>query len=160
MRNYSFRRLTPEDLPLMRRWLQTAHVRAWWPDTDRQLALMKNDMDNPELDMMVVSLIQHPFAYIHDHHARAFDLPQFADLPHGARVIDQFVGDPDFIGQGHAVGFIEARVRDLRRHFPMVAAAAQTTDTRTLAIYRQAGFMKRRMVPTRDGRLVQVMTHL
>jgi len=160
MRNYVFRKLTPDTLPLMRRWLQTAHVRVWWPNAERQLALMEQDMDNPAIDMQVVMLIDHPFAYIHDHEARAFNLPQFADLPQGARVISTFVGDTDFLGQGHSVGYIEARIRDLRRHYPMVAVGPNTTDTRSISIFTKAGFHKRRLAPTRDGRLVQVMTHL
>ena len=160
MRNYNFRRLEPGDLPLMRRWLETAHVKVWWPDPERQVALMTQDMNNPQIDMMVVQLIDHPFAYIHDHDARAFDLPQFSDLPQGARAMATFVGDPDFLGQGHSAGFIEARVQDLRRQYPMVAVCPNTTDTRSISVFRQAGFAKRRLAPTRDGRLVQVMTHL
>lgn len=160
MRNYTFRRLTQADLPLVSRWLKTAHVRVWWPDAERQVALMEQDMENPAIDMQIVSLIQHPFAYVHDHDARAFDLPQYADLPQGTRVMATFVGDPDFLGQGHSVGFIDARVRDLRRHYPMVAVGPNTTDTRSISIFSQAGFTKRRLATTRDGRLVQVMTHL
>ncbi len=160
MRNYSFRRLKRDDLPLMRRWLTAAHVRVWWPDPERQIALMEQDMDNPHIDMQVVQLINHPFAYIHDHDARAFDLPQFADLPQGARALATFVGETDFLGQGHSVGYIGARIEDLLRHFPMVAVGPNTTDTRSISIFRQAGFLNRRLAPTRDGRLVQVMTHL
>ena len=160
MRNYTFRPLTEADLPLMRRWLQAAHVKVWWPDADKQTALMEKDMDNAAIDMRVVSLINHPFAYIHDHDARAFPLPQYADLPHGARVMATFVGDNDFMGQGHSVGYIDAHVRTLRVKYPMVAAGVGTTDTRTISIYRQAGFKNRRLATTGEGRLVQVMTHL
>ncbi len=159
MRNYSFRRLTEADLPLMRRWLMTAHVRTWWPDADKQIALMEQDMNNPELDMWVVALIDRPFAYLHDHDKNSFGMPQYTDLPQGTRVMSTFVGDADFQGQGHSVGFIEAHVRNLRRRFPMVAVGPNTTDTRGISVYRQAGFMNRRLASTRDGRLVQVMTH-
>ena len=130
MRNYSFRPLTEADLPLMRRWLDTAHVKAWWPDADKQIALMQQDMDNAEIRMWVVSLIDHPFAYIHDHDSRAFGMPQYADLPQGTRVMATFVGDRDFMGQGHSVGYIDARVRDLRRTYPLVAVGPNPTDTR------------------------------
>lgn len=160
MRNYTFRKLTEADLPLMRRWLASAHVRAWWPDADKQIALMQQDMDNSQIDMCVVSLIDRPFAYLHDHDAQTFGMPQYADLPRGTRVLSTFVGDTDFLGQGHSAGYIDARVRDLRIKYPMVAVGPNTTDTRTISIYTQAGFKKRRLAGTRDGRLVQVMTHL
>ncbi|MDX8348165.1 MULTISPECIES: GNAT family N-acetyltransferase [unclassified Cognatiyoonia] len=160
MRNYSFRKLTPDDLPLMQRWLQASQVRVWWPNVDKQIALMQQDMENPEINMLVVSLINHPFAYIHDHDARSFGMPQYADLPPGTRVIATFVGDTDFMGQGHSAGYIDARLRDLRLRYPMVAVGPNTTDTRAIGIYSQAGFHKRRLASTRDGKLVQVMTHL
>lgn len=160
MRNYTFRPLTEADLPLMRRWLETAHVKVWWPDADKQIALIEKYMDDPNINMQVVSLIDRPFAYIHDHDARAFGMTQYADLPHGARVMATFVGDNDFMGQWHSVGYIEAYVNSIRVKYPIVAVGPGTTDTRTISIYRQARFMNRRLATTSEGRLVQVMTHL
>ena len=160
MRNYSFRRLVPDDLPLMQRWLQTSHVKVWWPNAEKQIALMQQDMNNSDINMLVVSLINRPFAYIHDHDARSFGMPQYADLPPGTRVIATFVGDTDFMGQGHSAGYIDARLRDLRLRYPMVAVGPNTTDTRTIGIYAQAGFHTRRLDSTRAGKLVQEMTNL
>lgn len=160
MRNYTFRRLREADLPLMRRWLDLPHVKTWWPHGDQQIELMRQDMDNPDINMLVVQLINHPFAYVHDHDARTFGMPEFSDLPHGARVLATFVGDHDFMGQGHATGYVDARVRELRKSFPMVATGVDTGDTRSLGVFGHAGFMRRRLATTRDGRLVQVMTHL
>lgn len=159
MRNYSFRKLTREDLPLMARWLQASHVRVWLPDADKQIALMKQDMDNPNINMQVVCLIAHPFAYIHDHDARTFGMPQYADLPMGSRVLSTFVGDSDFMGQGHSTGYVDAHIRSLRMKHPLVAVGPNTTDTRAIGVFALAGFRKRRLASTRDGKLVQVMTH-
>lgn len=144
---------------MMARWVQAPHVRAWLPDPDKQVALMKQDMENPKITMQVVSLGARPFAYIHDHDARTFGMPQYADLPMGSRVISTFVGDNEFMGQGHSTGYIEARLRALRMNSPLVAVGPNTTDTRTIGIYANAGFRKRRLASTSDGRLVQVMTH-
>ena len=160
MRNFVFRKIKTTDLPLMRRWLEAPHVRAWWPDADERISLMLEDMDDPKINMMLVYLIDHPFAYIHDYDAGAYGQPQFADLPTGARVMDSFVGDANFMGQGHASAYISARVRDLRAHYPMVAVCPNTKDTHAINIYNQAGFRKRRLVAARSGRLVQVMTHI
>lgn len=159
MRNYRFRRLTPDDLPLMRQWLRMPHVRVWWGDVERNIALMMQDMESEDINMQVVELIDRPFAYLHHHDARAFAMPQFADLSLGTRAMNTFVGDPDFMGQGHAVGYVGACVNDLRIQYPMVAAAPNSTDARLIGIYAQAGFRKRRLASTRDGKLVQVMTH-
>jgi aminoglycoside 6'-N-acetyltransferase len=160
MRNFTFRRLTTADLPLMQRWLEAPHVRAWWPDAERHVAMMLDDLNSPAVHMHVVCLINHPFAYVVDYDAKAYGQPQYADLPPGARAMDSFVGDSAFMGQGHASGYIGARVRDLRLHHPMIAVGPNTKDTHAINIYNQAGFMKRRLAAARDGRLIQVMTHL
>ncbi len=160
MRNFTFRKLTSADLPLMQHWLEAPHVKAWWPDAERQVGMMLDDIENPTINMQVVCLIDHPFAYIHDYDARKFGQFQYADLPPGARVMDSFVGDSDFMGQGHAAACISARVRDLRLHHPMIAVGPNTKDIHAISIYTQAGFLKRRLAAARDGRLVQVMTHL
>ncbi|WP_296427956.1 GNAT family N-acetyltransferase [Yoonia sp.] len=160
MRNYTFRPLTPDDLPTIRHWLQAAHVRVWWGDPDRNIALMQQDMDNPKIDMWMVELVNRPFAYMHDHDVHAFATTHYADLPQGTRAIETFVGHSDNLGQGHAVGYVDARLRDLRRRYMTVAAAPQSTDSRTIGIYAQTGFRKRRLAPSRDGKLVQVMTYI
>lgn len=159
MRNYTFRRLTEADLPLVRQWLDMAHVRVWWPDAEKQIALMQQDMDNSQIDMWLVEMMGQPFGYLHDHDAQSFGMPQYADLPRGTRVISTFVGDAAFVGPGYSVGYISARVRDLRIKHTMIAAGPNATDTRSVSIYSQAGFKKRRLAPTRDARLLQIMTH-
>ncbi|MEO1639702.1 MAG: GNAT family N-acetyltransferase [Pseudomonadota bacterium] len=160
MRNYTFRTLTKADLPLMQRWLSTAHVKVWWPDAEAQVARMERDMNSQKIAMFVVCLIKQPFAYLHDHDARAFDMPEFSDLPTGARVMSTFVGDKDFMGQGHSVGYIDAWVREIRLRYPMVATAPNTTNTREISVFRKAGFQNRRLASNRKGQLLQVMTHL
>lgn len=159
MRNYDFRPLTPDDLPLMRRWLALPHVRVWWGDIDRNIALMKQDMDNPEISLQVVTMAGRPFAYLHHHDVRTFSMLQFADLSYGTRAISTFVGDAEFLGPGYAAGYIGDCVDDLRLRYPMAAVAPNSTDARQISIYTQAGFRKRRLASTRDGKLVQVMTH-
>ena len=160
MRNFTFRKLTAADLPLVRSWLDEAHVRAWWPDAQRQVSLMLDDLQSDTINMTMVGLIDHPFAYIQDYNAKIYGQPQFADLPPGARVLETFVCDVSFMGQGHSSGYIDAHLRDLRQRYPMVAVGPNTKDTHAISIYTQAGFKKRRLVAARDGRLVQVMTHL
>lgn len=160
MRNFTFRKLRTADLPLMQRWLEAPHVKVWWPGTEERLTAMLEDIEDPKITMLMVSLIDHPFAYIHDYDARAYGQPQFADLPGRSRVMDSFVGDPGFMGQGHAAAYIEARVRMLRVNYPMIAVGPNAKDMHAISVYSHAGFRKRRLAAARDGRLVEVMTHI
>ena len=160
MRNFVFRKLTREDLPLLRSWLNAPHVKAWWPDAETRIGAMLNDLYSAAINMQLVCLINHPFAYIQDFDARAYGQSEFIDLPARARVLETFIGDANFMGQGHASGYLDARVRELRMHYPVVAVGPNTKDTHAIHIYNQAGFQKRRLCAARDGRLIQVMTHL
>ena len=160
MRNYDFRKFTTQDVGLLRRWLGMAHVRAWWPNAETYLAQASADLINPAVDMRIVLLGGIPFAFARDFDIRAAKQAEFSDLPAGSRGLATFVGNPDFLGPGHAVGYIESRVRDLRQRFSLVAVGPNSTDTRSIAIFRQAGFHPRRLAGTNDGKLVQVMTRL
>ena len=40
---YTFTRVTPQDLPMIRAWLEEAHVRRWWGDPLEQVALIAGD---------------------------------------------------------------------------------------------------------------------
>ena len=160
MRNYDFRQLTKDDLSLLRRWFNAAHVKVWWPDVEAQIARITDAMTNPNIQMHIVALSHLPFAFVSDFDADKSGKPEFTDLPVGTRAMETFVGNADFMGPGHATGYIESWVRTLRRKHTLVAVGPNTTDTRAIAIYRQAGFHHRRLAPTRDGKLVQVMTHL
>jgi aminoglycoside 6'-N-acetyltransferase len=160
MRNYDFRPVTNDDLSLLRRWFNAAHVKVWWPDVDAQIARITDDMENPDINMHIVALGNLPFAFVSDFDAHTSGAPEFTDFPAGTRAMATFVGNADFLGPGHATGYIEAWVRTLRRKYTLVAVGPNTTDTRAIAIYRQAGFHHRRLAPTREGKLVQVMTHL
>jgi aminoglycoside 6'-N-acetyltransferase len=160
MRNYDFRPVTTDDLDLLRRWFNAAHVKAWWPDVDRQIARITDNLEKSQSSMHIVELGNLPFALVSDFDANTSARPEFTDFPVGTRAMETFVGNADFLGPGHATGYIEAWVRTLRRRYTLVAVAPNTTDTRAISIYRQAGFHHRRLAPTRDGKLVQVMTHL
>lgn len=160
MRNYDFRKVTMADIPMLRRWLQVAHVRAWFPDAEKHIAQITQDMDKINIDMRIVEVGRIAFAYVSDFDVHAAGKIEFGDLPQGTRGLATFVGNPDFMGPGHAAGYIAARVRELRRRHALVAVGPNTTDTRAIGIFRQAGFHPRRLASTNDGKLVQVMTHL
>src|ERR1043165_8095670 len=50
---YRFQPMTADDLPLVRRWLMTAHVSEWWGDPPEQLTLVTEDLDEPAMDQYI-----------------------------------------------------------------------------------------------------------
>ena len=70
MPHYCLRPATIEDVPLLRRWLQTPKVVRWWGDPDEQLAMIMEDLTTPEMVQWIVLLGERPFAY-----AQAYEGP-------------------------------------------------------------------------------------
>ena len=136
--SYSFRRVVARDLDLLARWRAAPHVREWWdPDGLPDAA----DLADPRVARWIVSLDGRPFAYIQDYDVHGWEDHHFADLPTGARGIDQFIGEAGMLGQGHGTGFIGQRVRDLfAAGAPVVATDPHPDNARAIAVCRKLGF--------------------
>lgn len=155
---YTFPRLTREDYPLMRGWLAQPHVRAWWGDPDEEIALIDEDIETGPTDMRLVALDGHPFAYVQDYPAHHWPLPQYAPFPAGTRAVDTFLGDPAFLGQGHAPRYLRQRCGELLAHGATAVVIDPSPDNeRAVRAYRRAGFAPRGIAPCEDGDPVLVM---
>ena len=157
--DYTFRKLTRADFPLMRGWLEQPHVAEWWGDVDAELRLIRMDLRGEEVDGRIVELDGKPFAYVQDYDAPKSGSPQYQDLPKGSRAMDTFLGDPAYLGQGHAVGYLSQRARALvDAGAPLVAVDPSPENRRAIAAYGRAGFRFRRRTISETGDPVDVMT--
>jgi aminoglycoside 6'-N-acetyltransferase len=155
---YVFARVTRADYPLLRRWLAEPHVRAWWGDPEEEIALIEEDMDGGPTDMRLVSLGGVPFAYVQDYPAHHWEMPHYAGYPTGTRAIDTFLGEPAWLGQGHAARYLRQRARELMAAgYPAVVIDPDPANTRAVRAYRSAGFRDRGIRPCEDGDPVIVM---
>ncbi len=164
MDNYTFRPMTRADFPMFKDWLDHPHLGGWWGDGGTELRLIEQDMakadtDPAFVDMRIAEYHDTPFAYIQDYNAHAFGAPHYKGYDKDARAIDTFLGDPSFLGQGHGAGFIGARIRELRQTYPMVLADPHTKNTRAIAAYTRAGFVKDKSALNEDDTPVQIMTY-
>jgi aminoglycoside 6'-N-acetyltransferase len=139
MAAYRFRPFTRADLPLIHEWRARPHVIRWWgpPEVERA----EQSLLDPNRAMWIVELAGRPFAYAQDYDPHAWDPHPFAHLPPGARGIDQYIGEPDFLNQGHGSAFV-------RQHCDRLFAAGVTAigtdphpdNARAVRAYRKAGF--------------------
>ena len=53
--DYRFRAMTPGDLALVRRWLETPDVMRWWGQPDEQYALVSGNLHEPTMNQYIVS---------------------------------------------------------------------------------------------------------
>src|ERR1700747_2590226 len=117
---YAFHPMTAADLPMIRRWLGTSEVVAWWGDPAEQYDLVSGDLDHPDMDQFIVSLEDRLFAYIQCYALSTWN-EGFGAQPPLTRGIDQFIGEADMIGRGHGSSFIRQFVDDrLRQGVPRI----------------------------------------
>jgi aminoglycoside 6'-N-acetyltransferase len=142
----------------MRRWLDTPEVRRWWGDPDEQASLLAEDLDDPQMAMWIISYRERPFAYIQDYEPGAWALHHLADLPPGSRGIDQFIGEPDMLDQGHGSAFIRAHADALlAAGAPAVGTDPDPANARAIRAYEKAGFGALRETLDTEGHRVLLM---
>ena len=155
--HYEFRKVTRGDYAMLRRWLAEPHIKGWWGTPDEELALIEQDIDTGPTDMRIVSLDGRPFAFVQDYPAQHWPMPHYVDFPSDTRAIDTFLGDPAFLGKGHASGYLRQRAFELLAAYPKVVIDPSADNVRAVRAYRAAGFIGEKIVPCEDGEPVVVM---
>jgi aminoglycoside 6'-N-acetyltransferase len=148
---YAFRPMTSDDLPMIRRWLETPEVARWWGDPDQQYALVSGDLDHPDMDQFIVAADDRPFGYLQCYALSAWNLG-FGPQPLAARGVDQFIGEPGMIGRGHGSAFIRQFGDSLLASgIPRIVTDPDPENVRAVRAYAKAGFQSERVVETPDG---------
>jgi aminoglycoside 6'-N-acetyltransferase len=146
---YLFRPMVADDLPMVRRWLETAHVREWWTNSPEEFTFG----DDPLVDQFIVVKDDHPFAYL-----QCYDQNSGSDFglgrhPAGTRGIDQFIGEAGMVGRGHGSAFIRTFTDGLLvAGTPRVITDPNPANARAIRAYEKAGFLRLREVDTPGGR--------
>jgi aminoglycoside 6'-N-acetyltransferase len=106
---FTWRRLTPTDFPLLASWLAQPHVRRWWNHEFTPEAVERDfgptaRGEEPGEDLLVFADGE-PFGLIQrcrlaDYPEYTAELVELIDLPGEAASIDYLVGDPERVGRG------------------------------------------------------------
>jgi aminoglycoside 6'-N-acetyltransferase len=135
---YAFRVASLDDLPLLQGWLRVPDVAAWWGNDGPFDA---KDLAEGHMAVWIVSLNGSAFAYIQDYDVHGWPGHHFGHLPVGSRGIDQFIGVPQMLGQGHGTGFVRQHVQTLfNAGAPIVATDPHPDNARAIAAYSKVGF--------------------
>ncbi|SOH92906.1 aminoglycoside 6'-N-acetyltransferase [Monaibacterium marinum] len=156
---YHFVPVVRADYPLISYWLRQPHIGGWWGAPEHEIALIEKDFGQGKTDMRMVWYRGHAFAYAQDWDVGQEDAPHYAHLPRGSRGLDTFLGDPAYLGQGHAARYLRVRAQCLiAAGAPCVAVDPDPANVRAVATYKKAGFAGDLIALCQDGDPVQVMT--
>ena len=158
--------LTESHFPLLLKWLEASHVKAWWdqdvkwtPELIREkygyyvkghkrLKLNNQVIKNPT-HAFVVALDDTPIGYIQYYNKHDFPLEQgcaIAELPASCAGLDWYIGDIEFIGKG--IGskalslFLEHYVFP---YFDSVFVDPDTTNRAAIRVYEKVGFKVKKL---------------
>lgn len=135
---YGFRKVNMDDLHMLLAWQAQPHVREWW-DSDKTYD--QEELSDPRVSRFIVSFDGRPFAFMQDYSVHGWEEHHFAHLPKGARGIDQYIGDPKWLGVGHGTAFIGARMSVLfDSGAPVIATDPHPDNERAIAVYKTLGF--------------------
>jgi aminoglycoside 6'-N-acetyltransferase len=148
---YAFRPMSADDLPVIKRWLETPHVRQWWHDPAEQFELVSGDLGHPDMAQFIVSANGREFAYLQCYNLSAWNTG-FGPQPDGTRGLDQFIGESDMLGCGHGAAFVRVFAEQLfAEGTPRVVIDPDPTNARAIRAYEKAGFRPTGIVDTPDG---------
>jgi aminoglycoside 6'-N-acetyltransferase len=149
---YDFQPMSAGDLPLVRRWLMTPHVRQWWGDGNEQFTLVAGDLGEKAMEQFIVNLDGRALAYLQCYDPTHWPHHGLGDHPAGTRGIDQFIGDADMVGCGHGSAFIRKFIEGLiAAGTPRVLTDPDPANARAIRAYEKAGFVKDKLVDTPAG---------
>jgi aminoglycoside 6'-N-acetyltransferase len=144
-----FRPLTRADFPLMLRWHNTPHVRAWWqldPRTAEEIEEKYGPrVDLPSLTRGYIMLYDgQPVGFIQEYLIR--DYPEYADaiqVDDDAAGVDLFIGEEAYVHRGLGPILLRAFLHDVVFARPDVGCCVigpAESNASAIRAYEKAGF--------------------
>jgi RimJ/RimL family protein N-acetyltransferase len=157
LHSYYFRPFVSDDLPLMRRWLEMPHMRAWWGDPDAELGYIRDMIEGRDttqpfifsVDGKPTGYIQYWFIGHHQNETWIADHPWLAELPSDAVGVDLSIGEPHLLSQGIGSGALSNFAEFLIEDHPTIIIDPDPANKRAVRAYEKAGF---RAIPRLLGR--------
>jgi aminoglycoside 6'-N-acetyltransferase len=118
----TWRRVTPDDFPLLARWLAAPHVARWWHHETSAEAVERDfgpsaRREEPNEDLLAfldgapLGLLQRSF--LHDYPEDLNQLTPIIPVPPRAMTIDYLIGDAADVGHGIGTRLIRSALRQL-----------------------------------------------
>jgi aminoglycoside 6'-N-acetyltransferase len=138
---YGFRAATAADTALLRAWRASPHWVRWWGPVEADDDFPADVLAEPHLRAWIVLLDETPLAYLQDYDPHGSPGHHFANLPPGARGIDQSIGPAAMLDRGHGTAFVRAFAERLfAAGAPVVATDPHPDNVRAIRAYEKAGF--------------------
>jgi len=155
--NISFITLTSEQMDLILRWLKEPHVQEFWHESDndeevREKFLVK--LKDYAIEAFIIQVDQQPIGYIQSYEACRMGGGWWTDVPPRVYGIDQFIGDPAFIGRGVGSIVVRCFIEELckKKSVKEVIVDPDPLNLRAIRMYEKIGFVAEGVIQTPGGK--------
>jgi RimJ/RimL family protein N-acetyltransferase len=138
MKNFEFKKLAVEDIPLVHSWLKRPHVSEFWdekntPDLETFKKKFEGTLATEKIDPYLVILQGKPIGYI-----QSFAM---GDKTFG---IEQFIGVEEFVNKGLGSMFVKEFTDELlmKKNVTRIITDPSVLNLRAQKAYEKAGFKK------------------
>jgi RimJ/RimL family protein N-acetyltransferase len=156
--------LTESHFPLLLKWLETPHVKAWWDqDVKYTPTLIKEKyadyvkgykLENgiaKTIKAYIIYVDNVPIGYIQIYNA--YDFPRakpLIGLPENLAAFDVLIGEEDYLNQGLGSTAITEFLNQYAASYTHVFADPESTNTAAISAYEKAGFKQTEQQPSTD----------
>jgi RimJ/RimL family protein N-acetyltransferase len=148
---FSFKKVTQDDLPILFAWFQEPHVQKWYPTPEENETFedyLKRDRSKNTFAYLA-SLNHTPIGYIHYYYLDRTEITTGAllptDLPLTTVGIDNFIGNPHYIGKGYGTLLIKEFITYLRTIEPLITTIVldpEPANHAAIRCYEKVGFKR------------------
>jgi len=165
----TFQPLQEAHLPLLLKWLETPHVKAWW-DQDVQWTpkLIKEKFGTyvqgykveeglkKPMRAYIISIDDVPIGYIQLYNAHDFpreDNILLTDLPNSLAALDIFIGEEGYVGKGLGAKIMKQFLEEyVDPSYDACFVDPDTANIKAIRAYEKAGFKKVKTI--KDGAVI------
>lgn len=150
MKNFTFKRLSHEDIPLIHSWITRPHVREFWSDAELEdydafKKKYEGKISSHDVTPYIVMLQGKPIGYI-----------QSYPISGKTFGIDQFIGVEEFVNKGLGSMFVKEFTDELllSKNVSKIVTDPSVLNFRAQKAYEKAGFKKKVAVPGIGGDVI------
>lgn len=152
MKNFEFKKLSHDDIPLLHSWMKRPHLQEFWPektlhDYESFKEKYEGAIDSKEVAPYLVMLQGKPIGYI-----------QAYPVDNKTYGIDQFIAVPEFINKGLGSMFVKEFSDELliNKKATRIITDPSVLNLRAQKAYEKAGFKKLEVVQGADGEVLMM----
>jgi RimJ/RimL family protein N-acetyltransferase len=150
MKNFTFKKLSHEDIKLVHSWVTKPHVREFWPDAGLEdfgtfKKKYESKITSNKVSPYLVLLQGKPIGYIQSY---PVDEKTFC--------IDQFIGVEEFVNKGLGSMFVKEFTDELleNKKVSRIITDPSVLNLRAQKAYEKAGFKKKEAMEGADGEVM------